>query len=235
MLARKIFVLASSLKNKHRCIAGREVSTDEYGQNRFGFWIRPVSEHDSGAVSLAECRMDDNQIPSALDVIEIQTGPYEADPLQPENWIIQQDLTWHHATCWRAEVAANLVEEPLSLWLEPGIETDRVTSQYLGAQKELQSLYLVRPDSFEIHIRTDRWEGEEKKKRRAVFHYNDICYDLALTDPSISDKYFPNFHHEPDRIVHLRNEGNCLLCISYTADEYQQGYHFKVVASVIEL
>jgi len=228
--AKRLFILANSIKKRHRCVAGREITTDAEGRSSWGKWIRPVSTHDEGAITKNECRLDDNCIPKLFDVIEIPFMQYENDPTQPENWIIQKDSTWNKITKKSLQEAIDLVESPENLWLQTSVKQDRVTSDYLLSLENHQSLYLIKPENFRFLIETKPWNG--KRRVRGLFKYNGVSYNFSLTDPEIGRKYFPNFSNIPDDIINLEDQDNCLLCVSLTPEF--QGYNYKIVATVIE-
>lgn len=197
--------------------------------------MRPISRHDHGALTYDEIRLQDGYLPQPLELIDIAVGEYEDDPTQPENWFIQPGVQWQRTGAWSAEVAEQVVEKPDSLWAEPGIKTDRATDRYLRSLSNMQSLYLIRPTDFTIQIQTPTWNGEAKKQRRAVFRYKGKEYNLSLTDPLASGRYCPNADHIDDQIIRPNCGDNCLLCVSLTPEYEDQGYHYKVVATVIEL
>jgi len=232
MPTKQLFVLANSIKNHNRCVAGRELVNSGFDSPQWSHWLRPVSNHDKGAVSEFESMLDNRSSPRPLDVIQVPVSTYEADPLQPENWQIQSGRFWELIDQWPANTAVNLEEKPENIWLEPNQRSDRVSTKFLNEQESLQSLYLIKPESCHILIRTNQWE--EKKQIRAVFCYNGKIYNCSLTDPLITSRYCPNFRNGEDRRIELQSGDNCLLCISYTP-EFQDGLHYKIVASIIEL
>lgn len=83
MPLKKVFVLANSIKKRQRCIAGREIIKHHDGKEYWGEWIRPVTLHDEGAVSLSECRLQDGTIPVPLDVVHIPITSCENNSAQP--------------------------------------------------------------------------------------------------------------------------------------------------------
>jgi hypothetical protein len=231
MPTKKLFVLANSIKKNHRCVAGREVISGTDGQNHWGGWIRPVSTHDEGAISIQECRLEDNCIPKPLDVIKIPCTTCENDPTQPENWEIQRGSSWHKITNWDSQVAASLLESPSDLWLQPGVKQDRVTSEYLVTLQGHQSLYLIKPKNFKFLVETKPWDG--RKRVRGVFNYNWQHYDFSMTDPLISQKYFPSIANHPDGFIDIENLDDCFICVSITPEF--RGYHYKLIATVFEI
>ncbi len=164
MSQKTIFVLANSIKKQQRCIARRETFKNSDGKRCWGEWIRPVTHHDEGAISLSECRLQDGTIPKPLDVIQIATTINENSLTQPENWYVQQSARWRKVTTWNQKEAERLVETPKNLWIEPGVRQDRATPQYLIACGAHQSLYLIRPEDFYLSIEINAWEGVEKEE-----------------------------------------------------------------------
>src|ERR1051326_7855244 len=94
MTIKRILVLANSAKHYPKsCVAGREL-IDEAGKTAWGGWIRPVSNHDEGALDIVERRLPDGKDPNPLDVIQLPLSANENNPLQPENWLIQLGQAW---------------------------------------------------------------------------------------------------------------------------------------------
>ncbi len=171
MPEKKLFVLANSIKKQQRCIAGIEIVTGKDGEEYWGNWIRPVTHHDEGAISMSECRLQDGAIPAPLDVVQVPLTSPENSATQPENWFIKQGANWRKITSWSRKEAQRLTETPPDLWLEPGVKQDRVRPQYLLSQKSRQSLYLIQPVNFRFLVEITNWEGIEKKRIRGVFNY----------------------------------------------------------------
>ena len=85
-------------------------------------------------------------------------------------------------------------------------------------------------------MRSKTWDNKTKKKIRAGFSYRRQYYSLALEDPLIVRKYFPDFSRAADGDLEIKNQ--VLLCVSLPQEfkEFKEpGYHFKVVATVFEL
>jgi hypothetical protein len=240
MPTKQICVLANSVKNKNRCVAGFEITSALNGKLEWGSWIRPVSPHDNGAVNFNERRLlnrRENQEPQILDVIEISLKQHEADPIQPENWLVDSTKPWKWiGTILWNEIAAR-EERPVDLWLESRKFPERVSTSYLQCQTNVQSLHWIRPQKIhlEIHTEYNREEGRNKRVRRVIFSYNWFNYDLPLTDPEIEANYFPDFPNEREgvRRIDLASRNNCLMCVSATP--VFNGFHYKVVATILEL
>jgi len=232
MITKKIVVLANSTKHHPmRCVAGREWLGET---GRSGGWIRPVSNHDEGALSHHERRLRDGREVRHGDVVEIPLLAGEGNPLQPENWLVQPTACWVETGTVAIGSLADWMETPQNLWLDPAqSKGDRAGAEFLRTVAPLQSLYLIRPEGLRFLIRSRVWDGYAKKQLRATFRYQGRHYDLALTDPLIGRKYFPDYPHTPEGHIELEKPGQTLLCVSLTPAF--EGLHYKVVASVIEL
>jgi len=217
--------------SKHRCVAGREIVSGTDYRYRWGGWIRPVSTHDEGAISIQECQLEDGCIPEPLDVIEIPCTNCENDPTQPENWQIQGGSSWNKTATWTLQNVAELLESPDNLWLQPQEKQDRATSEYLITLQGHQSLYLIRPENFRLFVETSYWDG--RKKVRGVFDYNGQYYNFSMTDPIIRQKYFPSLANISDGLIDIENPDDCLICVSLTPEFH--GYHYKIIATVFEI
>jgi hypothetical protein len=237
MTAKRILVLANSTKHHPKsCVAGRELIDEGGGKTRWGGWIRPVSNHDEGALDFVERRLTSGGDPKPLDVIQVPVRGQENNPLQPENWLIESGQAWTKQSSFNVHDLLQLVEVPQDLWLQPGQQNDRVHKAFLQRLPQIQSLYLIQPERFSFEVRSKTWNNETKKKMRAVFNYKKQNYSLALEDPLIVRKYFPDFSKAIDGETPINEP--VLLCVSL-AQEFKEfkepGFHFKVVATVFEL
>jgi hypothetical protein len=210
------------------------------GKLEWGPWIRPVSPHDNGAVNFNERRLfnrRNNQEPQILDVVEISLKQHEADPIQPENWLVDSSKAWK----WIGSIPWNEIaareERPCDLWLENRKFPERVSTNYLQRQANVQSLYWIRPQKIhlEVHTEYNRSEGRNKRVRKVLFSYNWLNYVLPLTDPVLEQNYFPDFPSDKEgvRRIDLASGNNCLMCVSCTP--VFNGFHYKVIATILEL
>jgi hypothetical protein len=237
MITKRILVLANSTKHYPKsCVAGRELIDEEGGKTRWGDWIRPVSNHDEGALDYVERRLMTGIDPKPLDIVRICLRANENNPLQPENWFIELGQAWVKDSSVSVQDLLPLVEEPQNLWLQPSQQNDRVHQSFLRQLTQVRSLYLIKPDQFVFEVQSKTWNNETKKKIRTGFSYRRQYYSLALEDPLIVRKYFPDFSKAADGDVPIK--GQVLLCVSL-AQEFKEfkepGFHFKVVATVFEL
>ena len=233
MITKRILVLANSTKHYPKsCIAGREL-IDQDGKTRWGGWIRPVTNHDEGALDFVERRVSAAVDPKPLDVVQVPLSVLENNPLQPENWLIEPGQAWVKESAMEAAVLPALVEQPESLWFDPAQKSDRASALVLQRLANFQSLYLVRPEGFYFQIRSRVWDGYAKKQQRGIFTYRGKHYDFTLTDPLIGRKYFPDYPRTPDGDIQFADASRILLCVSLTPPFHD--LHYKVTATVFEL
>jgi len=234
MICKRILVLANSTKHHPmRRVAGRELVDQSGKQARWGGWIRPVSSHDEGALDAGERRLANAPDARPLDVVRISLELPENSQLQPENWLIHKGEAWTKDSVVDAQRLLPLIEEPENLWLDPTQKNDRASEAFLQRVPNLQSLYLIRPDVFQFHIRSRVWEGYAKKQQRGLFTYRGQQYDFALTDPLIGRKYFPDYPRTQEGYIQAADPRQVLLCVSLTPAFHD--LHYKVVATVIEV
>ena len=84
-----ILCLANSRRPTGRCIAGKEVVSDGYGN-----WLRPVSARDSEEISEEERRYEDGTDPKVLDIIRILFLEPRPTIYQTENHVIDDQDYW---------------------------------------------------------------------------------------------------------------------------------------------
>jgi hypothetical protein len=237
MTIKRILVLANSTKHHPRsCVAGRELIDEGGGKTRWAGWIRPVSNHDEGALDFGERRLTTGTDPKPLDIVQICFRAHDNNPLQPENWLIEPGLAWAKNASVAVQDLLPLLEEPQDLWLQAGQQNDRVHQSFLRQLPQVRSLYLIKPDQFVFEVRSKTWDNETTKKIRAGFRYRKQYYSLALEDPLIKRKYFPDFSKTVDGDTPINKA--VLLCVSLPQEfkEFKEpGFHFKVVATVFEL
>jgi hypothetical protein len=171
-------------------------------------------------------------MPAPFDVVEIPTTSNEDSPTQPENWYIQPSAQWRKTATWGRKEAEQLIETPNNLWLERGVNQDRVTPQYLLSREDHQSLYLIKPKNFCFSVEVTAWEGVERKRARGIFAYGTQTYNFSMTDPVARRKYFPSWPSVPIGRTEPKQNTDLLICMSLTP-EFNR-YHYKIVATVVE-
>lgn len=234
MITKQILVLANSTKHYPRsCVVGRELVRESEGKTRWAGWVRPVSNHDEGALDFAERRLSNGRDSRPLDVIRLFLAGPENNHLQPENWLIGSGQSWVKESVFRAGVLSSLVETPDSLWFDPTQKSDRASALVLQQLPCFQSVYLIRPEGFRFQIRSRIWDGYAKKQQRGIFNYRGRHYDFAITDPLIGRNYFPDYPQTPEGVIEPADHNRILLCVSLTPPFHD--LHYKVIATVLEL
>lgn len=236
-MKKTFLVLANSIRRGCRCIGGREMFQKD-GKWFYGPWIRPVSQQGEGEVRTQESTCADGTQPAVLDVVEVTLTAKQDCAHQPENYLIASSCRWQKNGTIPANSLGAIEEKPAHLWLQPGGRTDRIHSQMAVASlNPFQSLYLVRPVNlrFRIWEAMDDFRGGPRKQRRAFFTYAGTEYNLPITDPTMETRYFHPFPalNQPPREIAPTSPANCFLVVSLAAP-FTDGYHYKVVATVLE-
>ena len=190
--------LANSRKLQGRCVAG--LRTDGEG------WIRPVAAVPLGTLHPGHYMLQDVTQPLLMDVISVSYHGGQAEPHQPENWLID-------STGWRLVFRPAPAEYDAilrgSLETGPGLlgnESNRVDYATLAAMPGAASLALVVPEDLQWNVTTD-FRGQRRTKAR--FKLAGAAYDLPITDPCW-----------PSRLDHLPLGVYPVAAANVAADEY---------------
>lgn len=229
MAEKRLLILANSLKKSARCVAGREVIQDG-GRARLGSWIRPVSGSGEGELLPRHYALQQGGSASVLDMVDIPLKRQQSDPGQPENWLIDDSTQWSKVRSVPVAKVAGLAENPSDLWLESGVNTDRISPEAQIVRSHQSSIVLIQPQNLEVR------KGREfnKWKTRASFDYLGTSFALSVTDPMFLDRHFATNPDAggPREWMPCSGE-DALLCISLTPPF--NGFHYKVVATVFVL
>jgi hypothetical protein len=237
MMKKTFLVLANSIRRGCHCIAGREMFQRE-GKWFYGPWIRPVSQQGEGEVPTQECLYSNGTQPAVLDVAEVTLTAKQECTHQPENYLIDSSARWQKIDTIPGSSLATIEEHPAHLWLQVYGRSDRIlTTVAVASLVPFQSLYLIRPANlrFRIWEAVDEFRGGPRKQRRAIFTFAGTEYNLTITDPTMEARYFRPFPalNQPPKEIVPRAPGNVLLVVSLAAP-FTDGYHYKVVATVLE-
>lgn len=234
MTDKTLLILANSWKHApNRCIAGREV-TMTAASYRLGAWIRPVSHRDEGDLEGPEYHNADGSDLSIGDIVSVSLIKHAGDPTQPENWLIASRRPWTRIR--QVEIARALphLPEPIpDLWLAPGERTDRVAAQYIASAPPGQSICIIRPANLSLAFWSeyDASRIMDRKRSRVRFMYNNVEYDLALTDPLAISRFCPKYPAVGESPVFVSlTDRDAAICVSL-ARQYN-GYHYKIVATL---
>lgn len=236
MPLKRLLVLASSLKKTGRCIAGRELLSKRPIQ--FGGWCRPISwDRPEGELLQRHIGLDGGKSPQPMDIVKVPVAEYANDEVHPEDWIVAAEESWEVVGTLGRDVLPSIVETPPSLWHQSRTGSDRVSTAYIKASSEHQSIYLVRPENLRLRLwrEFNHFKGYNQKKVRTLFNYRGVAYSLSLTDPVASGQYCKSFPDvdQPAREVALPFGDHCAICVSLTPA--LNGVHYKVVATILEL
>ena len=210
---RDLIVLANSIKESERCVAGKDLQT--------GRWVRPVATPEGAA------------IPRHRTVVASPAGNFPAVPLQiarisfavkaplpnqPENELLAEGL-WLQAGTFNQERLSSLVDRPETLW---GADPKRTPSEVVGKEHSgTPSLYLVHLPRIKLHLETN-FNGNPRL--RAHFHYRGIPYAMTVTDPA--------FSHLLSHPIGTRFTGeNRYVTLSLGAPF--KGHRYKIVAAIL--
>lgn len=233
-MKKEFVLLAKSVKYGQNCIAGREIIRNG-ARLQLGQWIRPISDHDDGAISYVETMLEGGGIPQFLNIIEIEVKDNVRNPTQPENWLIEKKKWKKTGEIGIESLFKHFIEKPSTLWNSDYCQSDRISTAEYVSKLYNSSLCIIKPDTLIMEICTihNDFENRQQKRRRGKFSYNGINYDLAITDPDIDIKYFRPFPGINDGIKQIiMDVQKCLLCISL-APAFN-GYHYKLIATIIE-
>ena len=198
-----LVIFANSVKHHQHCVAGKDILSKE--------WIRPVGDKNG-------CELKDEQTKyqnpygkylvkplQKMNIEFLQKAPLKQ---QPENYIISNKI-WEQNYKIEREEIESFLDNPSNLWLDGISKNDRVNYQLIQNNKIqiTQSLYLIKVNNLKV----------DKQDRRAIFSFNDIYYNLAITDPKI--QYFDNSKISYYLVISLGEEF--------------QGYCYKLVASIL--
>lgn len=203
MIRKTLVVFANSVKHHEHCVAGKDVLTKE--------WIRPVGDENG-------CELSDEQTK-----YQNKYGRYLVKPLQkmnidfikkaplrhqPDNYVVS-DKIWTQNYKIERENIEEYLDEPDDIWLDGVSKNDRVNYDLIlnGTIVIDQSLYLIKVKDLII----------KKQERRAIFTYNGVSYNLAITDP---------------RFQYVENNLDYYY-LTISLGEPFNGYCYKLVAAIL--
>lgn len=221
----RIVCLANSYKHENRCVAGISLTTKS--------WVRLVSDETEGWVTASETCYEDGTEASILDVIEVETGDSCGTRFHPED-VLTCSRTWRLLRRFRNRTDASFLRGYVN-------KRDRLLTSYgdrlyrLGVPKRGlgSSLELVQPQDLWWWIRED----SGKRKHRALFrtgYSTRTRYDLALTDPVWLNRMrdlSPGIYRHKD----IANEDASFTYLTVSLSEPFEGFHYKLVAGVVQM
>jgi hypothetical protein len=220
--SKTILCLANSRKPGGHCVAGLEVGRGVRS------WVRPVSSRSTREISDQEELYRDGTLPSLLDVISIEFERPLPERHQQENHQIDDRQYWTKQRIAGWDEVATIVENVSGpLWVNGFSSTngnnDRVPESCLGQFN--RSLYLIRPDDFELHVAVEGAQfGDPKRRVRACLSMSGHEYAFAVTDPQVEIEYLA----KPDGRYRIKE-----ALITVSLGEVFHGFAYKLTAAVI--
>jgi len=181
-------------------------------------------------------RVAEGGLPEVLDIMDVPLLDRANTPVHPEDWIVDTSRPWRRVAQLVPETIGAFEERPENLWVEPKSPADRATGKFVLRQARHQSLYVIRPHHlrFELSCKRNEYKNRDEKRTRAQFSYGGLMYDMSLTDPVFTERYCPRHPAVGARPLVIDSPyTECLICVSLTPEF--NGYHYKVVATVLEL
>ncbi|HOX99478.1 MAG TPA: DNA helicase RecQ [Smithella sp.] len=213
-------ILAASRKYGGYCIAGKE-----WADGKIGPWVRPVSRRTNGELAPDDIRMNNNELPCLMDIVEVETQGEARHAYQKENFFGAEKRPWIWQ--WKLPDAAltKLLDSPDSLWQDGFSSTNGLNDRVpeIVVENAIPSLYLIRPENLTILV-TDDLYG--RKKVNARFTYREVSYLLSVTDMVIEREYLMKPQGE-----YPQNSKKIYLTISL--GEPFNGFCYKLVAAVM--
>ena len=227
---RRIICLANSRKPQGRCIAGKL-----YVQGKFGKWFRPISAREGEELSETERFVEGNSEPALLDILEFSIIQAKPSNHQTENWLINPRVRMQKIGNISPRDLMITVDKPINLWIV-GSSSKRGKNDFVPEdriEEVSDSLILLNPTTFSIHVITDDFMGRVSRQVRGEFTHYGAEYNLKITDLVLEAKYLA----KSDGIFKIQN---VLLTISLTEKIFRPRYNhsagfYKLIAGVIEL
>ncbi len=219
MFYKEIVCLANSRKLNGKCVAGKDINTHN--------WIRPISGSEKGELTDNQIAYSNGEIPELLDIMKIPFERTKATFYQAENILIS-DGKWEKMGKYPENKLDDLCDNPPTIWINEELRNDRISEDFLRQNRIESSLLLIKPESlkFKCEDYPDKF-GNTKRKLRAIFLYNNVEYNLGVTDPLIESEY-----RDKDIGIYASNSKNAYLCISL--GESFKDYCYKLVAGIIK-
>jgi hypothetical protein len=220
---KRILCLANSRKLSGRCVAGREIVSDQPGP-----WIRPVSAREHQEVSERERDYDDGSDPIVLDMIDVPLIEARPHHYQQENWLLDPNFYWHKAGRRNWTDLQEFLEPDGPLWINGHSSyngrNDRVALDQANALDS--SLRLIQVAALVVEVsRPGAAFGNPKRRVQGQFEHEGTQYWLWVTDPVYERRYL------------ALQDGRHQLgeaCLTVSLGESHEGYAYKLIAAVIE-
>jgi hypothetical protein len=220
---KRMVVLAFSFKHGGRCIAGREVTFSETGRPSFGAWIRPVRAFGTGELLPAHYEYYRGGTPSLLDIVDVPVRQQQPEPLQPENWLVDEREQFRFVARLPAVYLSSLCEDPKGFWGEPGQRPDRVSATFLERFPPRHSLLLTQLNDVDV-------VPDSRNGFRLDFMARGKRYRLKITDERFEERMGLWLNSiSGSTPLHFKQLFACLSL----GTEFE-GFHYKLVAGIMQ-
>lgn len=210
--------LANSRKYSERCIAGIVVIKGKNGYNlqkdKEGKlqWIRPVSDAEQGQVAT-----DLVENIALFDIVEINTLRAVPHGYQCENLLFDKSsIRWVRSISVNKKSLDLMADNEQSFLF--GNPDSRVSMEEI--EEVNHSITFVKVENVEFFIKAPYYD----RQLRVAFTFNDIEYDLPVTDLDFNNKF------EADNAI-LENAEHIYFSVSLGVA--YRDYHYKIVAGVL--
>lgn len=230
----QFLILANSIRQRDRCIAGKELEEREKGRCEGVRWLRLADPStEDGAVPAIRTRMQKGDWASVLDVVELQVNDFCGDENHPEDVWLVNSVVWKPVGKYSVKELKWFVDKPETLWSIPG-SAKSVELGYVPTMKPPASLYLIQ---LERESPIDYWkekgtDGREKTQMRMRLTYRGRSHELAVTDPVFTARYEIYQQAEMNRTKTLYVQGGTYVCVSLTRE--WKGRQYKIAATILE-
>jgi hypothetical protein len=240
-----VAILANSVREKKRCVAGKEVFPRADGKYEIGPWIRFADPNDPhGAVSRASTLcgfIGGVRAARPLDIVEaVFTGScVNAD--HPEDCFFDTRRRWQIVDKLGYEKLRELQDCPVTLWND-GVKPNSVPAGYVrNMGRKAATLYLLKAPTgwsfafWRSEAPDDASPGQMKERQHRVlsFRFGGMCHEFSVTDDEFNDR-----HKIFDRASGLRqlltipDSTNVFFCLSLTPEFRNR--HYKIGATIFE-
>ena len=211
----RIVCLANSFRVGGRCLGGvaLDINNNPIFENGRPKWIRPV------------CNTEHHEVPTGLvshinllDIIEFEFKKNVGSNHQTESVLFKEN-------------SIKVIDKYVKKNLIALCENNNFTKIFENKGKAVPedaisnlsySLLMVYLKDFEINEKT--YEEKEYPQIRLAFRFNNILYDLPITDPNFLHKY------QSDNTI-LNNVNKLFISLSLAAP--LNGWYYKLIAGII--
>ena len=205
-MKKQICILTKSLKDRDYCVAGIDITT--------GKWIRLVTSKDGGA--FPKEILDDKHF-KELNVLEVEDKEHVPYHVQNENWLIDESTEIKKNGSLSKQQIFNLhpIEKPDMIFDNPKNELERNEIKKLN-----HSLEMI--NAKELQFDTSM-KGDGRHHYKVKFQYNELEYNLALTDLKYRNEDFDQIRIPSATII-----------VSIPAIPYgENNLYYKFVAKIL--